>query len=437
MAGPAAIAAVSRTLRTLLLDQMEAPVEVTLAPPDVQVAGVTKRHVNLYLMEVLEHPTLANDEIPGEGNPASYGRPPLSLNLRYLMTTHSQDEDHIDSDLNAQTLLGDAMRVMHEFGNQLHSLKITKASAGAVGDILLDMDLRNEYEKLKLRLHPAKLDEITKVWSAVSGTNFRRSVIYEVTVIQIESKLPRKVAKPVEKRRIMASVKRRPEILDAYVVPVPASLVTSLKQAQIGDTIAINAMGLTADKLYVKIGTLQPIRIPPQADGVIQIALPDAQYPIDLDHVAPRPIPSHEMLQPGPLDIRLIANDPVDGVEGGLDAGKALVGVARNLESNSAVLQLVPTQVALNPGAGPISTKLVVQGKRLWHASARGVQIIVGDAAIPVMGPGSANPPSATSVTADLSSADSLIPTVGQTYTVQVLVDGALSRGPVLGFKRT
>ena len=38
-------------------------------------------------------------------------------------------------------------------------------------------------------LHPASLDDITKVWSAVSGTNFRRSVIYEVTVVQIETPL--------------------------------------------------------------------------------------------------------------------------------------------------------------------------------------------------------------------------------------------------------
>ena len=118
MASHTAISAVSRTLRTLLLDRMVTGASITLAPPDVDVAGVDGARVNLYLLQVLENAALKNQEIPGHGHPAAYGHPPLSLDLRYLMTTHSAIETQVDADLNAQTILGDAMRVINDFGNR-------------------------------------------------------------------------------------------------------------------------------------------------------------------------------------------------------------------------------------------------------------------------------------------------------------------------------
>jgi len=156
-----AIAAVSRTLRTLLLDRMVTPAAVTLAPPDVTVTGVTGRRVNLYLFQVLENAELKNQELPGTGHPAAYGRPPLSLNLRYLLTTHSALETQPDADLNAQTTLGDAMRVLHHFGNRVDALAIANPAAGTVGDPVDDPVLRDEYERVRLTLHPATLEDLT------------------------------------------------------------------------------------------------------------------------------------------------------------------------------------------------------------------------------------------------------------------------------------
>ena len=122
MASHTAIAAVSRSLRTLLLDRMVTGAAVTLAPPDVEVTGVSGARVNLYLMQAIENAALKNQEIPGQGHPAAYGHPPLSLDLRYLVTTHSAMENQEEADLNAQTILGDAMRVMNDFGNSIDHL---------------------------------------------------------------------------------------------------------------------------------------------------------------------------------------------------------------------------------------------------------------------------------------------------------------------------
>ena len=54
MASFQAIAGVSASLRNLLTDRMEQPVSVTVAPPDVEVTGMTGNRVNLYLYRLQE-----------------------------------------------------------------------------------------------------------------------------------------------------------------------------------------------------------------------------------------------------------------------------------------------------------------------------------------------------------------------------------------------
>ena len=78
MASYTAIEAVSRTLKALLLDRMVTGVAVTLAPPDVELAGVGAR-VNLYLMQAIENAYLKNQEIPGQGHPGTYVRRSRSI----------------------------------------------------------------------------------------------------------------------------------------------------------------------------------------------------------------------------------------------------------------------------------------------------------------------------------------------------------------------
>lgn len=438
MADHSAIAAVSRTIRTLLLDRMAAGPAVTIAPPDVTVSGVNGARVNLYLFQVVENGGLKNQEIPGHGHPAAYGRPPLSLNLRYLLTTYSGTEDQPDSDLNAQNLLGDAMRVLHHFGNRIDSLAITNPAAGTVGQPILDAALRDEFERVKLVLHPASFDDLSKLWSAMSEENFRRSVIYEATVVQIETREPRPTPRPVETRRILAIVRRRPVVRMAYVSPGPGEPTGELR-ARIGDEITILAENTLADRLYVRFGGLDPIRVSPPGDGRVRLVLPDAQYPIDLDHPAPRPIPSAQQLQPGPLEIQVIAEHPIEGVEGGLDHGQP-VHMTRRYASNVALLQLVPRVTGINPVAGTAATVLRVTGTRLWHARARLVEVVVGDAAVEVRAPGVGDPwaaPTPAAVEVPVADAAGLLPAPspgGDAYPVAVQVDGARGRDPSFDF---
>jgi Pvc16 N-terminal domain len=432
MATHAAIAAVSRTLRTLLLDRMTTSAAVTLAPTDVSVSGVDGARVNLYLFHLVESPCLKNQEIPGHGHPAAYGRPPLSLDLRYLVTTHSATDDQPDSDLNAQAILGDAMRVFHFFGNRLDSLAIVNPAAGLVGDPVLDPVLREEFERVKVVLHPANLDDLTKVWSALSEENFRRSVVYEATVVQIEHDEPRPSPRPVERRRLVASVRRRPAIRQAYVTPGPGEPIGELR-ARVGDEITIVAEHTLADRLFVRLGRLEPIRVSPPGDGRIRLAVPDDQYPVDLDHPAVRPIPPGDRLQPGAIEVQVVAEHPVEAVEGGLDAG-VVVETPRRYASNVALLQLVPDIATTSPAAGTAATILQLTGTRLWHARARTAEVIVGDAAVAIRAPAPGDPwaaPTPTLVEVPIAEAAALLPSPsagGDPYPIAVQVDGVRSR---------
>ena len=436
MASFTAIAAVSRTLKTLLRDRMLTVATITLAPPDITVGGVSDARVNLYLMQVIENAALKNQEIPGKGHPGTYGHPPLSLDLRYLVTTHSANEETIDSDLNAQNILGDAMRVFNDFGNRIDHLKITNGAAGPIGDPILDPDLANEFERIKVVLHPATLDDITKVWSAVSGTNFRRSVIYEVTVVQIETPAARVSPKPVENRRINMTLRKRPEILDAHRTPLLPADPIGERRVHVNEEITIESQGAMADKLYVRLGLLDPIRVSPTGDGRIKIAIPDAVYPIDLDHAVPRSIPVSNHLPAGPLEVQIFAHYQTEAVEGALGQGKTIHS-DQTYASNIALLQLCPRVTGVTPVAGNAATILRVTGDRLWNPGAKQVVVIVGDAAIPVRhttgDPWAA--PASTKVEVPIKAADGLIEVSPTPYVVFVEVDGARSRETAATFQ--
>jgi hypothetical protein len=213
-----AIAGVSSTLKTLLRDRMtESPLDITIAPPDVMVDSISGRRINLYLYHVSENPHLRNQEIPGEGYPGAYGNPPLSLNLHYIFTAFGTKETGPDADLEAQQILGDAMRVMHDTG--IITSDLVEEKKPAPKPHILDPSLLGEFEQVKLTFQPAGLDEISKIWTALPNVNFRRSVLYEVSVVQVQSRKPRSIALPVKANRVYALPIRTPLIQQIFRQP--------------------------------------------------------------------------------------------------------------------------------------------------------------------------------------------------------------------------
>jgi hypothetical protein len=436
VADHSALSAVSRSLQALLGDRLIEPATITFAPPDVTPAGIDGPRINLYLVQVLESATLKNQDLPERAHPGEYGRPPLTLTLRYLLTTHSALETQPEADLNAQRLLGDAMRVLHEFGPRIHTLM----SSSGPPTRLLDPALHEERDQVKITLHPAGLDDVTKIWSASGEAAFRRSVLYDVDIVRIITPEPRVRARPVEERRVLAIVRRRSAILDAYVTPAPGERPTE-RRVRIGDEITIEAENTLAQRLYVRLGSLEPIRVPPPGDGVIRLTVPDDAYPVDLDHPATRSIPPADQLQPGALEVQVIAVHPVEGVAGGLGRG-ARIEETREFRSDAALLQLVPTVSGVNPTSGGPATIVRVTGARLWHTEARVAEVMIGDAAIAIReppNPGDWASPTPTAVEVPFADAVPFLPVQppgDPPYALGVQVDGARSRDPA-GFART
>ena len=439
MADHSAIAGVSQTLRTLLRDRMRASVPVTLVPPDVTPTSVNGGRVNLYFFDVNENANLKNQEIPGHGHPARYGHPPLSLELSYLLTTHVEDESLEDGDLICQTMLGDAMQTLHDFPVVSDQIEITRAAAGTLGDPILHSSLRGEFERVKITLQPGALEETTKLWSALSNANFRRGVMYRISVVQIESRTPRRSAQPVQTRHFFVTTRRRPEISEVYRTPVTVSDVVGDIRVRVGEEITIAGGNFLGLRCWVQLGELEPIRILPDSDRRLHITLPDADYPVDPDHAATRPIPAGVQIQPGAVRVQVLVEHDVESVHGALDRG-VTTQVPRVYRSNVGVVLVVPQITSTTPASATDAGLFTVNGARLYRSDLV-TYVMLGDAAIEVRPPGALDPwaaPTATSVQVSLASLPDQLPPpppAGRDLLVRVQVNDAQNREDVFSFR--
>jgi hypothetical protein len=342
MSNYTAIAGVSRSLRLLLRDRMENLVDVTIAPPDKKISGKDGTRLNMYLYQVTENGFLKNQEIPGQGNPGSYGHPPLSLDLYYLLTAYGANEGLEDADLEAQQVLGDTMRVLHDYSIITDGLTVTRAAAGAVGSPILDPSLIGEFEKVRITLQPLSLEDITKIWTAMPESSFRRSVAYQVSVVQIASqskrRFPRLVGEPRE---------AGPRV---YAVPFPNPRIDRLlvirqddvkkeerpyPYVRIGDTLVILGGNFSGDSIRVQIGSVEVT--PTVSAGRLEADIPD-----------------DASLLPGALTVQILSS---------VSMGEPAVPHV-GYRSNLAVCMLVPYVETLDDTTNPGS--LILKGSRLY-----------------------------------------------------------------------
>jgi Pvc16 N-terminal domain/IPT/TIG domain len=178
-----AIGAVSRSLRNLLLAEMSITpsVSVTVLAPDESSSA---RRVNLFLYRAEEHPQLRNLDWQLKTGTADQLVPsPLSLLLYYLLTVYAANDPETGN-ADAHAILGDAMRVFYE-----HPV-VPKAQLVA--------DLATAREQLSIMQVPLDSEEVSRVWSTFSAP-YRLSVMYEVSVVQLdmsataERPMPRRV----------------------------------------------------------------------------------------------------------------------------------------------------------------------------------------------------------------------------------------------------
>ncbi len=431
-----AIGGVSSTLQALLRDRMELPspmlrtdlqVTVGMPLPDQIPPAAESAQVNLFLYRATENPALKNQMIPGQGHPSEYGNPPLSLVLHYLLTAYGATEDNTAlNDTRTHFLLGSAMRVLHDcpiITGQLTTIH------GPVTQIL-HASLRDEFEQVKITFDPVSLEDLSKVWTALSRP-YRLSVAYTVSVVQIESRRLKRLPAPVLTRRLHMAISKRPTITNVYRQPaLPGEPIGDIR-AHVGEFLTIEGKNFRAVQTWVKLGDLEPIGVTPISDTEIRIAIPDTDYPIDQDHPAIRPIPVADQLRPGAQAVEVQTLLQTEVVAGGLDHG-AVVNDRNRQTSNQSVFLLAPQVTGVSPpsvvAAAVAGAILTATGNRLFRSGAKTV-VLVGDVSIPLEEPGPGGPQSDISIEVMLTALGlTNPPTPAGIYPVRIMVNGVESR---------
>lgn len=270
MSNPLAIAAVTATLRSLLVRGVGIS-DVTARPLDNARRSQSGHQLNLFLYQVLPDAAWRNRDMPRQARPGETGQPPLPLVLYYLLTAYSDDED----DTAAHRLLGQAMSVLHDHP-LLGAAEIKNVAA--TGTDLEHSDLHNQLERVRVTLQPLTFEEMSKLWTTFQ-THYRVSAAYQVSVVLIESTRPSKTPLPVLQRgEDDRGVASQPDLNAPFPVLSALRLPERQLSAQPGDVIT-----LSGDRLSGGTARLASLRIasPPQPatapvdDTKLSVTLPN------------------------------------------------------------------------------------------------------------------------------------------------------------------
>lgn len=189
MSNALAIAAVTSTLVNLLadVDQVAGGAQVTARPPDSARENVTGHQLNVFLYQTAPDAAWRNQEPPrARGGEAAVTRPPLALQLHYLLTAIASDGDEVV----AHRILGKAMSILHD------NAVLDRAD---IESALSDAELHLQVERVRVTPTALSIEEISKLWAAFQ-THYRVTAAYEASAVLIESTDPASSPLPVLRR---------------------------------------------------------------------------------------------------------------------------------------------------------------------------------------------------------------------------------------------
>lgn len=230
MSASTAIGMVSESLRNLLVAKMQpkGKIGVTILAPDE--SGSNPR-INLFLYQVQENPAFKNlDWQLKRGSADTLVPPPLSLNLFYLLTPYAQNDSQTGN-ADTHAILGEAMRVFYE--NPI------------VPKEYLEDGLQDAREQIQIILNTLDMEELARVWSTFTQP-FRLSVLYQVSVVQID-------ALPASERPLPQRVRQIgvPDVRAPFSPPVVEAITPVGGPA--GTTITCHGQHLEGWQAYARV----------------------------------------------------------------------------------------------------------------------------------------------------------------------------------------
>ena len=341
------VQAITATLREILLQRMAEPPTITAAGLNVDISDVDPPILNLFLYRITESAGLKNKDLPDMAGPLSLGRPPLSLELHYLITATGLDPN---DDRGAHRVLGDAMLTLHD-----HPII-------AKDDPLLDPALQNAAELITVTMEQLDTEELSKIWTAATAP-VRLCTGYKVTVVQLESTRPRRVAKPV-----LAPPAAGPRV---YAVPLDRPVIASVGVMRLLPDLSVVEQNVP----YVRVDEQLVVRGTGFFPGTrVMLGDVDATASIDPASTSSRMLVQvvDAALQPCVQRLQLIRD-----VEVGEPPDERVFPFLR---SNVSAFVLIPTITTVSPADGPDGTVITVAGQRLFRAEAPSM-VLVGDRA--------------------------------------------------------
>lgn len=262
-----AIGMVSESLRNLLNEELtlDPPVNVTILAPD-EAAG--NRRINLFLYKVQENSALKNMDWQVNRNaPTQLIPPPLSLNLFYLLTPYAPNDSQTGNST-AHEILGDAMRVFYE--------------NPVIPQEYLEEELIGAREQIKILHNSLDIEELSKVWSTFTQP-FRLSVLYEVSVVQLDMQ--------PESEQPMANRVRRIGVPDVRApFKPPAVLRINPLSGPAGTVITFTGENLSGWNAYVRVMGTQVLNREEITDESFTMAIP-----AEISPEQPFPLGFHEI----------------------------------------------------------------------------------------------------------------------------------------------
>ncbi len=135
--------------------------------------------LSIYLYRILENPYMKN-RFPVEGTGGKRRKPPLTLDLYYLLTPM------VGTPREQQIVLGKTMQTLYD--RAILESSDLSGSLGASG------------EEIRLILNPVSLEELTRVWQALE-IPYRLSVCYIARVVIVDSE-QQQFGQPIVYRKV-------------------------------------------------------------------------------------------------------------------------------------------------------------------------------------------------------------------------------------------
>jgi hypothetical protein len=189
MSASTVIGDITETLRQLLQSQQQPQglFTVSLASPADVTINALQPQMNVYLFRLVENAYAKNQVRQAVGRD-TLAKPPLALNLYYVLTPFAADQ------IDEHRVLGETMRIFYD-----HAI---------VAAPLLRGDLELSTEEFKIDLCPFTLEELTRIWHAVNRP-YRLSICYEVRIILVDSSIEQPSQRVTEQEHRYFQLSRR------------------------------------------------------------------------------------------------------------------------------------------------------------------------------------------------------------------------------------